>query len=1067
MRFERQTSIEGATTPENGLANALGSAYDRQMTHSPVMPEQEIPGSRPRERRVISILGDLDPLVDVLSTQMRHAAEFRRPRSISSALSEAQNAAPTLFLLTEETLHQDRFVELSDLAHRKLVPMVFVVRSEAGKEAARRHGAADYFVRPLDFGVVSARLEGLLEWVEGGRVQSDLHQARWQLALEGASLGVWEHDLQSGQVAISEALRSLLGLRAESKTLSEESWLDLIHAQDRLRVVQARDRLRSGAAWENHLEYRFIGSERRVIWAREAARVLQRKAQRPARLMGIIVDTTQQRASERRIVQLANFDDLTELPNRNKCLEFLIEAVERTQSTGDQACLIRVDISGLANINQTRGRPAGDQVLRQIATRLRFRASDPNKVSRIGGKEFALVVEQLDPRTKLAKAAEIAAQIAKSFSEPFEVSGELVTCAVHIGACVLPEEGREPEELLRKADIALTEAKHGGQSFAVFRRSMLKRVETREKLLRELQYSVFSGEIGLAYQPIVSGAGRLVGVEGLARWQHPTRGQIPAAEFIPLAIESGLIVPMGAALRRRACEQLAKWSQRSSTSDLVISLNVSPSEFEAESFTRDLILLVESMKLDPRKLQLELSESVLRGDRDSLETRFRALSNAGIRLSLDDFGTGLSSLTLLRKLPFEQLKLDRSFVSEMLTDPVNASLSRAILAMAQNLGLEVIAEGVEDETQARLLSEMGCNLFQGYLFGRPTDALTIETRASQDVEPLAPPESSLSVPASTTFEDEMDARILIVDDDATTLMLLGRILREYPNVRTTTSPLEAIKLVEERPPDLLLLDTQMPELNGFELWAALRNNPFFAEIPVVFVTALLDQETEIKALSMGAVDFVSKPISAARLKLAVRNQIRIKRQTDSLRQQASIDALTGVANRRSFDRALEREIARASEGSTSLALLMIDVDHFKFINDTFGHPAGDRCLISIGRILTHVVRRPVDVVARYGGEEFGVILPLVDGQKALSVAEEIVSEVRTSDFREDLGANHAVTVSVGWATYDGHTKGDASAAAKELLRDADEALLLAKEQGRNRVCGPEALVKRMRRISNQ
>jgi diguanylate cyclase (GGDEF)-like protein len=325
----------------------------------------------------------------------------------------------------------------------------------------------------------------------------------------------------------------------------------------------------------------------------------------------------------------------------------------------------------------------------------------------------------------------------------------------------------------------------------------------------------------------------------------------------------------------------------------------------------------------------------------------------------------------------------------------------------------------------------------------------------------------VQAPPSRSLDDVLDARIVIVDDDPTTLQLLSRILRDYPNVRTTTSPLEALKMVEERVPDLLLLDTQMPELSGFELWEALKSKPSTADIPAVFVTALLDPETEIKALSMGAVDFVSKPISAARLKIAVRNQVRIKRQTDSLRQQASMDSLTGVANRRSFDRALARELARAKEGQSPLSLLMVDVDHFKSINDNFGHLAGDRCLISVARVLSHLVRRPVDLVARYGGEEFSIILPLAGEEHAATTAAEIVAEVSSTNFKDDLTADHRVTVSVGWTTVNGVWPRAAALTVAGLIQQADEALLSAKEQGRNRVCGPEALSQRIRKTSNE
>lgn len=1011
----------------------------------------------------VLVVGSAEPLAEDLAIELNREATVRSAPSPRAALERAQKSAPSLLLFTEESARSEDCSSLIQFAVQNGISRVLLAQKEAAQVLARKVRATDYFIPPFDPRVIAPRLLSLLNCRQLEMSSSSLYEARWQFAVEGASLGVWELDLEEKQVSCSTVLRDILGLSPGKSLQGEEEWLTLIHPQDRARVEKARRALREGVEREIRLEYRMVRRDERVVWVKEVARALVKEKRVPVRLMGVIIDTTQQRASERRIVQLSNFDLLTDLPNRKKCCELLVEALDRARSTGDSACLIRIDISGLANINQTHGRTAGDQILQQLARRLRECAPDPGKVCRLGGKEFAFIVEQVDGPSRMARAAELAAEVAEALAEPLDLWGEPISCPVHTGACVFPDDGNDPEDLLRKADIALADATQDALKFAVFRKSMLKRVEGRQRLLTELQRAVFSGEISLAYQPIVDGTGRLVAVEGLARWQHPTRGQIPAADFIPLAVESGLVVPLGASLRRAACEQLLKWGRDPRTSHLVLSVNVSPLEFATESFARDLLLLIESMKIDPHNLQLELSESILRGDRAPVETRIKALSAVGIRLALDDFGTGQSSLTLLKQLPFNQLKLDHSFVSEILTDPVNASISRAIISMAHNLGLEVVAEGVEDESQARLLTEMGCARFQGYLFGRATDAHTIESRVSEESSPISRAVLSISAPASRSLVDEFDARILIVDDDPTTLQLMSRILRDYADARTTTSPLKALKMVEESPPDLLLLDTQMPELTGFELWDTLKKNPAYADIPAVFVTALLDPETEIKALSMGAVDFVSKPISAARLLLAVRNQVRIKRQTDSLRQQASVDPLTEVANRRSFNRALEREWARSVEGGSPLSLLMVDVDHFKQINDNFGHPAGDRCLISVARLLTHIVRRPVDLVARYGGEEFAVILPLLGAEQAAHLAAEIVQQVAATNFKDDLGTEHHVTVSVGFTTMQGANPKAHLQKPEAIVRQADEALLLAKASGRNQACGPDSLAIQARR----
>lgn len=1008
--------------------------------------------------RSILVVGPLDPLVKRITHELDLFAEVHAAGSADHALEWVEDHVPSLLLVTLGVLHYDeRWPALRRMATKHHIPLLLFGRDDATSFLTEHLQGIDHFVNSVDPEVVTSRVKSILECSVPEHADARLNLSRWEFALDGAALAVWELDVGTGQVTGSKALFAALDAPHHSRPIPEAEWLAWTHPQDLSRVQEARRQLREGLAPEIRLEYRIVASEGRVVWVREVARPIEYSSLKPSRVMGVVKDTTQQRASERRLVQLANYDLLTDLPNRKKCSEFLVEAVERAVSTGESACLVRVDIRGIAHINQIQGRVAGDLALQQVASRLRDLASDPEKVCRLGGKEFAFIIERIDRASAMARAAEIAADVARSFAEPLTVLDMSISCLAHTGACVFPEEGSLPEELLRKADIALADAVQDGRSFAVFRKSMLKRVEARSRLLKDLQHAVISQHIGLEYQPIVDGSGRLTGVEGLPLWNHPSRGQIPASEFIPLAVESGLIVPLGASLRRRAVEQLLRWQSQPLTSELVLSLNVSPIEFEAETFAKDLILTIESLRIEPRKLVLQFSESVLHANPESLTKRMRVLSEAGIRLALDDFGTGFSSLQLLKKLPFEQLKLDRSFVSEVLTDTVDASLSRAIVAMAQNLGLEVMAEGVEEESQMRILTEMGCSRFQGPLFGRATDEKTIELRASEEAAPPSPWETTAPAPVSTIREDEADARILVVDDDPTTLQLIARILRDYSNVQTTASPLEALKLVERRPPDLLLLDTQMPELNGFELWQTLKSNPRFADIPAVFVTALLDPETEIKALSMGAADFVSKPISAARLKLAVRNQVRIKRQTDSLRQQASMDGLTDVANRRSFDRALKREWSRAVEGKSPLSLLMIDVDHFKLINDKFGHLAGDQCLISVARVLTRVIRRPMDLIARYGGEEFAAILPLAGEEQAATFASEIVQEVGATNFNVDLSGNHHVTVSVGWTTLNGSASDSAGTPLSAMIRRADEALLLAKKLGRNRVCGPREL----------
>ncbi len=295
------------------------------------------------------------------------------------------------------------------------------------------------------------------------------------------------------------------------------------------------------------------------------------------------------------------------------------------------------------------------------------------------------------------------------------------------------------------------------------------------------------------------------------------------------------------------------------------------------------------------------------------------------------------------------------------------------------------------------------------------------------------------------------AGLLLVDDDPGAIRVLQRILSAYPRLRFATNGADALRLAQESPPDLILLDAEMPGMDGFAVCAALKADPVLADIPVIFITSHLDISFETRALDLGAMDFIAKPLSAPRVQLRVRNQLLLKQQTDMLRRQVSTDPLTGIDNRRAFDIALPLEWRRARRGDTPVALLMIDVDHFKHFNDHYGHPRGDICLKQVAATIQAVVGRPGDMVARYGGEEFAVLLPDTDAAAANQVAERIREAIAGEAIPHEMArAADIVTISIGVASTYPARQADGQGSPEALLRRADEALYAAKAAGRNR-----------------
>ncbi|MFC0134913.1 EAL domain-containing protein [Massilia eurypsychrophila] len=446
----------------------------------------------------------------------------------------------------------------------------------------------------------------------------------------------------------------------------------------------------------------------------------------PHSMLCIDTDITQRKRAEREIEDLAFFDLLTALPNRRLLLDRMRHAVATCRRTGRTGAVLFLDLDNFKSLNDTLGHDKGDLLLQQVALRLRSRvprASDT--VARHGGDEFVIVLEDLSdqPAEAAAQAERIAEKILAVFDTPFHLDGHQHPTTSSIGVALFTRHSADVDELLKRADLAMYQAKSAGRSTIRFYDPQMQIViSARVQLEADLRHGLKQHEFDLVYQSQTDGAGHTTGAEALIRWRHPRRRLVMPAMFIPLAEETGLILPLGQWVLETACRQLVAWARSAVTAHLTMAVNVSAHQFRQPDFVQMVQSVVSRTGADPAKLKLELTESLLVADVERTIDKMNALRAMGISLALDDFGTGYSSLSYLKRLPLDQLKIDKSFVRDVLTDPSDAAIARTILLLGHTLGLDVIAEGVETESQRDFLAQNGCLAYQGFLFSQPVPA---------------------------------------------------------------------------------------------------------------------------------------------------------------------------------------------------------------------------------------------------------------------------------------------------------------------------------------------------------
>lgn len=437
---------------------------------------------------------------------------------------------------------------------------------------------------------------------------------------------------------------------------------------------------------------------------------------------GSVVDITSRKQAEAQIERLAFYDALTGLPNRRLLLDRLNKALANSARRNTEGALLFIDLDNFKVLNDTLGHQMGDELLKQVAVRLQTCVRNNDTVARLGGDEFVVMLEDLGTSTNEAatQAESVGRKILQTLNKYYDLGGREHHSSPSVGITLFHHNEHTVDELLKRADLAMYQAKAAGRNtMRFFDPHMQAAASQRATLEADLRQALVRNEFVLYYQPVVNEVSTITGVEALVRWNHPERGLVFPGDFIAVAEQTGLIQPLGQWVLEAACAQLVAWAAHPRTERLTVAVNVSARQFRHPEFSAHLQALLERTGTNPFRLKLELTESLLLHDMEDAIAKMAELRAIGVGISLDDFGTGYSSLAYLKRLPLDQLKIDRSFVSDVLEDPNDAAIARTILTLAQSLDLGVVAEGVETAGQHAFLLKAGCKAFQGYFFGRP------------------------------------------------------------------------------------------------------------------------------------------------------------------------------------------------------------------------------------------------------------------------------------------------------------------------------------------------------------
>ncbi len=680
------------------------------------------------------LLVDDDPTFREVTNAFLEKAglEVIQAASSAEALERIAEQPPELILLDALMEGMDGFelcrrLQADPITHAIPVLMVTGLEDTASVHRAFEAGAAGFITKPVNYPILIHQIRFQLR---AAREALELEESREQLTMaqQLARLGHWRWQPQMGRFCISDALARLCDIADAGAYDTLESFLTLVHPDDREQVRNnIHNALTTGRL--EPLDYRLVPPRG------ESMRVHQELALvKAGTLLGTVQDVTRQYESEQKIRKLAYSDELTGLASRTYFMRHLEDSIRMAERHGEKFALLYLDLDAFKDVNDTLGHDVGDQLLQVIARRLSNILRKTDFAARLGGDEFCILLDDLSYNY----AAEVASRCLQEVNRALTLGGRVLHPRISVGIATYPRDGKDPHSLLKAADSAMYAAKQAGKHrYAFYRPELTQRARERLDMEQALRRALENGELVLHYQPqIAMASGRVTGLEALVRWHHPERGLVPPNEFIPVAERIGLIRRLGRQVLRAACAQARQW-QAQGFPPVQLAVNISPLHFRDPAIVTDTRAILDETGFDPAHLELEVTENVVQVG-DNLDY-FHRIKDLGVRIAIDDFGTGYSSLSSLKQLPIDALKVDQLFVRDMVKDPASATLVGTIVGMAKALGLEVVAEGVESEEELKILAALGCDLLQGYYFSRPVTAEEVPTLLKRrfTTEPLA------------------------------------------------------------------------------------------------------------------------------------------------------------------------------------------------------------------------------------------------------------------------------------------------------------------------------------------
>ena len=691
-----------------------------------------------RERPVVLHVDD-----DVASLMMAEGAleeagfDVVQAGDGSEAIERFRDHDPDLIIMDAVMPVMDGFESIArvrQLDRGAHVPILMITGLDDLDSITRAYdvGATDFLAKPINFFILPHRVQYMLR----AKATADAlraSQEKLDNAQRIARLGHWEWHPSSGALSWSREFGRILGLASGELSGDWDGFVARVAEGDREELAAAT-RLAVGDARAVSLEFGLVardGHEARTVRL-EAEPGLGEGGQ-CTYLLGTLQDITERTDAQAQIHTLAYYDLVTGLPNRAQLHEQLRIVLRTSVRTREEFALLFLDLDHFKQVNDTLGHDAGDDLLRQVAERLLsvVRGSDTigrlgsggredgpeHTVARLGGDEFVVLLGRIG---RAEDAARVARRIAASIGETYTIGETEVGVTTTIGISVYPADGEDAETLLKHADVAMYHAKERGRNgYQFYSRGIHEKALARFSMERELREGIEDGQLVLVYQPKVRLVdGTVCGAEALVRWNHPEKGEINPSDFIPLAEETGLILPIGQWVLREACAQRQRWTE-AGMEPFPIAINCSAVQFTRGDVIGDIDGAVADSGLDPRWLEVELTESLLLQDIDAGIDALERMKRLGIQVAIDDFGTGFSSLSYLKRLPVDKLKVDQSFVKDLATDTGDAAIVSAIVTLSRNLGLTVVAEGVETEEQYDILQSYGCHEAQGYLISWP------------------------------------------------------------------------------------------------------------------------------------------------------------------------------------------------------------------------------------------------------------------------------------------------------------------------------------------------------------